>query len=92
MHFFNDVDIQLILEFKNNFGKYYLFFPQIQKGRFLEISKESDFETQIWPYTGCPDQIGGNFKITLLHNQNIHRKCKDSFEIVKNRATKYVFS
>ena len=41
-------------------------------------------------YTGCPDQIGRNLKITLLHNQKTCRKCKDSFGIVGNRAIKYV--
>ena len=43
-------------------------------------------------YTGCPDQIGRNFKITLFHNQKTNRKCKDSFGIVMNMALKYVFS
>ena len=41
--------------------------------------------------TGCPDQIGGNFKLILLHNQKTCRKCKASFRIVRNRAIKYVF-
>ena len=27
--------------------------------------------------TGCPDQIGRNFKITFLHNQMTYRKFKD---------------
>ena len=42
-------------------------------------------------YTGCPDQSGRNFKITVLHNQKACRKYKDSFETVRNRAEKYVF-
>ena len=41
--------------------------------------------------TGCPDQIGRNFKTTLLNNQNTCRKCEDSFGIVRNRAIIYVF-
>ena len=41
--------------------------------------------------TGCPDQIGGNFKIKLFHNQNTCRKYKDSFGIVRNMAILYVF-
>ena len=40
-------------------------------------------------YTGCPDQIGRNLKITLLPNQKSCRKCKVSFGIVRNRAIKY---
>ena len=39
--------------------------------------------------TGCPDQIGRNFKRTLLHNQKTCRKCKESFGIMRNRAIKY---
>ena len=41
-------------------------------------------------YTGCPDQIGRNLKLTLLRNQKTCRKYKDSFRIVGNRAIKYV--
>ena len=40
-------------------------------------------------YTGWTDQICGILKITLLNNQMTCRKCKDSFGIVRNRATKY---
>ena len=36
--------------------------------------------------TGCPDQIGRNFKIRLFNNQNTCIKYKDSFGIVRNRA------
>ena len=28
--------------------------------------------------TGCPDQIGGNFKMILLHNQKTYRKCAEN--------------
>ena len=42
-------------------------------------------------FTGFPDQIGGNFKLILLHNQKTCRKCKDSFGIVRNWAIEYVF-
>ena len=34
-------------------------------------------------YTGCPDQIGRNFKIRLLLSKKTCRKCKDSFRIVE---------
>ena len=34
--FLNDVDIQLILEFKNSFGKYHPVFPENPERRFLE--------------------------------------------------------
>ena len=37
-------------------------------------------------FTGCPDKIGRNLKLRLLHNQKTFRKCKDSFGIVRNRA------
>ena len=35
IYFFNDVDIQLILEFKSIFSKYHPVFPKNPKGRFL---------------------------------------------------------
>ena len=43
-------------------------------------------------YAGCPDQIGSKLKIILRHNQKTYRKCKASFGIVRNMATKYVFN
>ena len=48
------------------------------------------FGKRLQQYTGCPDQIGHNFKIALLNNQKTCRKCKDSFGIVRNSAIKYV--
>jgi hypothetical protein len=42
-------------------------------------------------YTGCPDQIGGNLKKALLHNQKTCRQRKGSFGIVRKRTIKYVF-
>ena len=42
-------------------------------------------------YTGCPDQIVRSVNLILLPNQKTYRKCKDSFKIVRKRATKYVF-
>ena len=54
----------------------------------LKMYTISDFT--IKEYTGCPDQIGRNLKISLLHNQKTNRKCKDSFRIVRNGAIKYV--
>ena len=44
----------------------------------------------IW-YTGWRDQIVRSVNLILLPNQKICRKCKDSFKIVKKRATKHVF-
>ena len=44
-----------------------------------------------WIYTGCPDQIGRNLKLTLLHNQKTYRQCKVSFGIVRNRTKTYVY-
>ena len=41
-------------------------------------------------YTGCPDQIVPSVNFFLLPNQKTCRKCKDSFGILSNMATKYV--
>ena len=38
------------------------------------------------------DQIVRSVYLILLSNQKTYRKCKDSFEIVSSRATKYVLS
>ena len=35
IHFLNEVDIQLILQFKKGFGKYHPVFLKILKGRFF---------------------------------------------------------
>ena len=61
---------------------------------FYSIHGENVFKNPLpfEGYTGCPDQISGNFKIRLFNNQNTCIKYKDSFEIVQNMATKYVFS
>ena len=40
-------------------------------------------------YTGCPDQIVRSVDLILLPNQKTCRKCKDSFGIVRTRATKH---
>jgi len=42
--------------------------------------------------TGWRDQIVRSVNLSSFPNQKTCRKCKDSFEIVKKRATKYVFS
>ena len=42
-------------------------------------------------YTGCPDQIVRSVNLILLPNQNTCRKCKDSFKIGRERATKHAF-
>ena len=41
-------------------------------------------------YTGWRDQIVPSVNLILLPNQMTCRKCKDSFGIMSNRATKYV--
>ena len=43
-------------------------------------------------YTGCPDQIVRSVNFILIPNQKTCRKCRDSFEIVKKRATINAFS
>ena len=52
---------------------------------FANIDRPASF----WLYTGCPDQIGRNLKITLLHNQKTCRQCKGSFGIVRNTPSVY---
>ena len=62
--------------------------PTTNSGFLSALNRKKNNSYQC--YTGCPDQIGRNFE-TILHNQKVCRKYKDSFGIVRKRAIKYVF-
>ena len=78
------------------FFLYKILFHTIPRGiiydlNFMRNLKKNTFEKYFVLYTGWRDQIVRPVNLILLPNQKTCRKCKDSFGIVSNRATKYVY-